>query len=347
MISLSKPLKSIFCILGLLGMVLILGGCGQTRVQADRDRSGTMLLPSGPAAEPKVRKVGIVSAYGGPKESELNSAVARAVYQAGQTLRIQVMLIQHGDFANNREAMNFLVNNGCDLVIGLGQSQEEDLAEVAKANPEALFAGVDITAEAPNIASRLFREDEGAYLAGVLAGQVTKTNLVGFVGGANWPEINRMEKAYRAGVDYYAKLRGGTVPIQVYSSYIGLLDKAFNQPDKGKALAGTILDSGADVVFHAAGQSGEGVIQAAAERNVFAIGSGYDQTQRYPGTVVASPVKNYQGAIYQLLADLTTGKLKPGTTTVGVKEKGVSLMWSQVITNPQWQMTVSQAAYQL
>lgn len=329
----------------LLVLLLALAGCGKSTRQTDQDISGTMLLPQ-PATSTKLLRVGVVSAYGGTGEKAINTAVEQAVYQAGPKLGVKTILLRHGDFANNREAMDFLINNGCNLVLGLGQSQEEDVAAEAKANPDVLFGGLDIDIQANNVVSKLFQEDEAAYLAGVLAAQATKTKIVAFAGGANWPEINRMEKAFRAGVDYINKQQGLSQPIQVKAGYVGLLDKAFNQPDKGKALGLSLIDGGADVVFHEAGLSGEGVIQAAAERKVFAIGSGYDQSKQYPYVVLASTVKNYQPVIYQMLVDLTKGKLKPGTTTAGIKEKGVALTWSPMLLNPQWVATVNQAAYQ-
>lgn len=326
-------------------VIFALTGCGKSQSQTQKDRYGTMLLPQ-TVATTKVWRVGVVSAYGGAGELAINTAVEQAVYRAGQNLGVKTMLLKHGDFANNREAMEYLINNGCDLILGLGQSQEEDMAAEAKANPDVLFGGVDINIQASNVISQLFREDEAAYLAGVLAAQATRTKVVAFVGGANWPEINSQEKAFRAGVDYISKQQGLTQPIQVKAGYVGLLDKAFNQPEKGKALALSLIDGGADVVFHVAGQSGEGAIQAAAERKVYAIGSGYDQTKEYPYVVLASTVKNYQPVIYQMLTELTKGKLKPGTTISGIKAKGVALTWSPMLLNPQWVTTVNQAAYQ-
>ncbi|MFZ3171270.1 MAG: BMP family ABC transporter substrate-binding protein [Carboxydocellales bacterium] len=314
----------IVIIIGLL-FTLISSGC----LAKQQKQVGKSVYKS---STEKVARVGVVLASGGPKEQLLNQSVGAALKRAGEAFGTEYLVLEHGELASAREAMNYLANNGYHLILGLSSAQTNDLVETAKEFPDLLFAMLDEEIQGPNIVAVTFREEESAFLAGALAALLTKTNIVAFIGGADVPAINRQEKGYKAGVDYVNKLEQRNIPVQVKADYAGMFAKAFKDPDKGKAMALADIDYGADIIFQAAGNTGDGVLAAAAERGIKAIGSGPNQNVLFPGTVLTSTMKIMDQGIYQILEDFTTDNLKSGKRSLGIKQGAVDLIDLKSIT---------------
>jgi basic membrane protein A len=279
-----------------------------------------------------VARVGVVLASGGSEEQLLNQSVRAALKRAGEVLETDYLVLEHGELASDREAMNYLANNGYHLILGLSSAQTNDLVETAKEFPDLLFAMLDEDIQGHNIVAVTFREEESAFLAGALAALLTKTNIVAFIGGADVPAINRQEKGFKTGVDYVNKLEQRKIPVHVKADYAGMFAKAFMDPDKGKAMALADIDYGADIIFQAAGNTGDGVLAAAAERGIKAIGSGTNQNVLFPGIVLTSTVKIMDQSIYQVLEDYATDQLKPGTRSLGIKQGAVDIIDLKSIT---------------
>lgn len=313
----------------ILFLVPFFGGCA-----AENPKS--VGKPELQISSAKANRVGVALGSGGPKEQMVNQSILAALKLAGETRGTDYLIIEPGELASDRDALNYLANNGCKLIIGVGPAQKGSLEETASEYPDLLFAMIDEDVQGPNVITVTFREEESAFLAGSLAALMTKSNIVAFIGGADVPIINRQEKAYKAGVDYINKLEQRAIPVQVKSDYAGMFAKAFKDPDKGKAMAMTDIDGGADIIFQVAGNTGDGVMAAAAERGVKAIGSGSNQNVLYPGSVLTSTVKIMDQGIYKLLQDLSAGQLKPGQRSLGIKQGAVGLVELRVVTPEEY-----------
>jgi basic membrane protein A and related proteins len=223
--------------------------------------------------------------------------------------------------------LQLLVDQGVGLTIGVGFMLENAVETVARRNPDAKFLLIDsplVSAEGrpytlPNVRTVVFREEEGSFLVGALAGLVTKSGKVGFVGGMEVPLIKRFEAGFRAGV-------AATHPqAQVLVNYTG----SFDNVSAGKQVGQDLVRKGADVLYHAAGSDGLGVIQAvrearAAGQPVFAIGVDSDQSHVAPEAVLTSMVKRVDLAVYEAARDLTRGTLEGGDVVLGLAEGGVT-----------------------
>ena len=230
------------------------------------------------------------------------------------------------DYTTN---LNQLVRQKFDLVYGVGFTMEEAIKEVASQNPDTKFAIIDAIVEADNVASIMFKENEGSFLVGVIAGMQSKSNKVGFVGGMENELIKRFETGFIAGV----KTVNPNADVQV--KYTG----SFSDASLGKATAEAMYKSGIDVIYHAAGNSGNGIFTEAKnikknnpKKDVWVIGVDKDQANEgeIAGTdmnvTLTSMVKRVDMAVQQVSADAKDGKF-PGGKTVefGLKEEGVDI----------------------
>lgn len=206
---------------------------------------------------------------------------------------------------------------------GIGFDLGDAIKKVATENPNANLAIIDSVVEAPNVASVTFSENEGSFLVGVVAGLTTKTNKVAFIGGLESPVIKRFEAGFKAGV------AAVNPSAKVTPTYAGGYDK----PDVGKSLAATLYNDGNDIIFPAAGQTGNGVFNEAKARNkaggtkVWVIGVDKDQSIEFGTDVtLTSMIKRVDEAVLKVSKEVIDGTFKGGTTTVlGLKDNGVGI----------------------
>ncbi len=223
--------------------------------------------------------------------------------------------------------LQLLADQGAKLVIGTGFMLENAIETIARRNPGTSFLLIDSPVldaggtpiSLPNVRTVIFREEEGSFLVGALAGLVSKSGTIGFVGGMEIPLIKKFEVGFRAGVQ--TTRRGASL----LSAYTGTFDNVAH----GKQVAQDLIAKGADVVFHAAGSDGLGVIQAvkearAAGKQVFAIGVDSDQSHVAPEAVLTSMVKRVDLAVYKAVRDLVENRFNAGDVTLGLKEGGVT-----------------------
>ena len=169
----------------------------------------------------------------------------------------------------------------------------------------------------------MFEEHEGAYVIGVIAALTSKTGKVGFVGGMDIPLIRRFEMGYEAGAKKI------NPDISVLANYVGITSEAWNNPPKGKELAMSQYDAGADVIFAAAGASGLGVFDAAEDKKKFAIGVDANQDWTKPGLILTSMLKRVDEAVFTAIADAQKGKFTGGLKRFGLANKGVDYSFDQ------------------
>jgi basic membrane protein A len=211
----------------------------------------------------------------------------------------------------------FALEQGYDAVIGAGFNYAGPFAALAPAYPDVRFILIDAVVEAANVESILFREEQGSYLVGVLAGLFSDAGHIGFVGGWDAPIIRKF------GCGFIQGALSVRPDITVDVAMIGQTPEAFFQADEGERLAGALFDAGADVVYHAAGRSGDGVIRAALGHDAFAIGVDINQNGEAPGHVLTSMLKRVDIAVFSSLQRMARGTWSPGLTVLGLSEEGV------------------------
>ncbi len=287
---------------------------------------GAALAPARPARGLGRRvHVGLVFDVGGRGDRSFNDAAARGLDRAAAELGAEVETIEPGDGADRETALRQLAAGGADLVIGVGFIFSNDLDRLAADFPGVRFAGVDYAptpgrAIAPNLLALTFREHEAAFVVGAIAGLVSRSHTVGFVGGMKIPLIRKFEAGYAAGVHHVCPA------CAVLAVYAGTEPKAFADPTRGRDLASAQYDRGADVIFHAAGKTGDGVFAAARERHALAIGVDSDQYDQAPCCVVASMVKRVDVAVFDAVRAVLEGTFAGGVRELGLADDGVGFV---------------------
>jgi basic membrane protein A and related proteins len=308
-------LWSLLCVICLLALALAGAAC-QQNVRSEQDRN-------------KVH-VGIVFDIGGKDDRSFNAAAWEGVKRAAKDFPIVLRDVEPGNPTSIEPAMRAFAERGYDLIIGVGFAQAPIMEVVARDYPNAQFAIVDGVSQLPNVASLVFKEHEGSYLVGMLAARTSRTGVLGFIGGMDIPLIHRFATGYEEGA------RAVNPNIRVITNYVGVTDGAWNNPGKGKELALSQLDRGADVIFTAAGNSGLGAFDAVEQFGLkdgraqrFVIGVDSNQNGVKPGFVLTSMVKRVDNAVYQIVKDRLDGKFQGGLHVYGLDRDGVAYSLDQ------------------
>ncbi|CAN5391529.1 BMP family ABC transporter substrate-binding protein [soil metagenome] len=285
----------------------LLFGCGT------KDAS-TSSTGGGPG--PSSLKVGIVFDSGGRGDKSFNDSAWMGVEKAQKELGIEVKTIDSKTAKDYEGNLAGMADAGMDVIVAVGVSQGDALKVVAAKYPTIKFGLVDGSLDLQNVRGLTFKEEQGSYLAGYLAALVSKTKKIGFVGGMNMPLIKKFEVGYSAGAKA-ADPKVQFLPAKYTESW--------DDVSLGKAAALVLFNGGADIVYHAAGRCGIGVIDAAAETNHFAIGVDGDQDGVKPGNVLTSMVKHVDVGVFDLIKDVKDGKFTPGAKVYDLKSGGVGL----------------------
>lgn len=301
----------------LVAASLVVSSCG-TRTEAKKDC--------------KI-KVGIVFDIGGKNDRSFNAAAWEGVKRAEKDLPICLYDVEPGNPTSIEPAMRAFAEKNFDLIIGVGFAQSPIMQKVATDYPNINFAIVDGVifekdGKTPkkNVASLVFREHEGSYLVGMIAAEKSKTGVLGFVGGMDIPLIHRFATGYEEGA------KSVNPNVKVITNYVGVTDSAWNNPGKGKELALSQIEKGADVIFTAAGNSGLGAFDAVeqygrnanGEANKFVIGVDSNQNGVKPGFVLTSMVKRVDNAVYDAVKQVLEGNFKGGFNVFGLDKDGVA-----------------------
>lgn len=262
-------------------------------------------------------KVGLVLDKGGRDDKSFNSSAFEGFTRAKKDFGIPGKMVEATDDNSFEPMLQHMARKDFNLIISIGVSQAEAVKKVASRFPDKKFAIVDAEVDAPNVRSLLFQEHEGSYLVGALAALTSKTGKIGFIGGMDIPLIRRFEMGYQAGA------RAVNPKVQVSANYVGVTGDAWNNPAKGKALALSQYGSGVDVIFAAAGASGNGLFDAAEERKLFAIGCDSNQNWIKPGYVLTSMMKRVDVAVYDVISEFKDGKFTGGVKRYGLSNQGI------------------------
>jgi basic membrane protein A len=221
-----------------------------------------------------------------------------------------------GDTQGEQALRNF-ASRGFNPVIGVSFAWTSAIEKVATEFPDTKFVLIDSVVEKPNVRSVVFKEHEGSYLVGLLAGMASKTAKVGFVGGMDIPLIRRFACGYVQGA------KAANASTEVFQNMTGTTGAAWNDPVRGGELAKSQIDQGADVIYAAAGATGLGVLQTAADNGKLSVGVDSNQNHLHPGSVLTSMIKRVDLAVYNAMMDTKNGVFTPGIVALGVAEDGV------------------------
>jgi basic membrane protein A len=218
--------------------------------------------------------------------------------------------------AQREQALRRFAEAGANPVITMGFAMADPLSAVAPDYPDTKFVAIDVTwLDAPNIRQIGFAEHEGSYLVGMLAAMASKTGTVGFIGGMDIPLIRHFGCGYAQGV------KAVNPDATVLANMTGTTPSAWNDPVKGSELTKAQISQGADVVYAAAGGTGVGVLQTAADEGILSIGVDSNQNYLHPGKVLTSMLKRVDVAVYDAMkagTDLETGVFAWGLAQNGV-----------------------------
>jgi basic membrane protein A and related proteins len=309
----------------------ILAACGED--DKEKDTSNNNASSDSNSEESGDFSIAMVTDVGGVDDKSFNQSAWEGVQQFGADNGLSrgdggFDYLQSQSDADYNTNLNNLLRRDFDLVFGVGFMMGDAITEVASENPDNMLALIDSEVDAPNVANILFKEQEGAFLAGVVAASMSETGKIGFVGGVDIPVINRFHAGFVEG----AQAINPDIEIQV--NYTG----AFDDASKGKIAANAMYSSGVDIIFHAAGATGNGVFSEAKERkakdanaNVWVIGVDADQyaegqIDSSTNVTLTSMLKGVNNAVVDISTKAKNGEFPGGTTTVyGLAEDGVGL----------------------
>ncbi len=265
---------------------------------------------------------------GGRGDKSFNDAAYAGLERAQKELGVTFTTLETGEGSDREAQMRQLAAGGSQLVFGVGFLFSDDIYGLAQEFPKVKFACVDYTLKEgqvlpPNLVALEFKEQEGSFLVGALAGLVTRTGKVGFVGGMEIPLIKKFEAGYRAGA------KAANPKVEVLVKYAGTTGTAFKDPTKGKELGLAEYNQGADIIFHASGSTGLGVFEAAREKGKgnYAIGVDADQQAEAPGFILTSMVKHVETSVFDTILELKEGRWQGGVREFGLKEDGVGWVY--------------------
>ena len=276
-------------------------------------------------------KAAMVTDVGGLGDKSFNDMSYEGLLRAEQELGVEIQALESNEIADYEPNIDQLANAGFSVIFTVGFLMTDTTTAKAPEYPDVVFGGIDQFFEAPveNQVGLLFKENEAAYLAGVVAGlatldsglddRINDQNVIGFIGGMDIPPVEKFEVGFIAGA------RSVNPDVQVISLYAG----SFDDQAKGKELALSAIDQGADVVFAAAGLTGLGSITACQERGALFIGVDADQFETVPGSgdvMLTSAIKRVDTAVFETIKAAVEGTFVGAENReFGLAEDGVGL----------------------
>lgn len=297
-------------------MTLSLAACGGSKDKEEKTSD------SGTSDKKSDYSVAMITDTGGINDQSFNQSAWEGLQELSEETGADVNYIeskQASDFVTNLERLG---DSGATLLWGIGYACADAVLEAADSNPDLQYAVVDNSYEETpdNVTGVMFRAQEPSFMVGYVAGKTTESNKVGFVGGISSGLIDQFQYGYEAGVQYAAKELGKDIEVSVQYA------ESFSDAAKGKAIASKMYSDGCDVVYHAAGGSGTGVIEAAKEAGKWVIGVDRDQAYLAPDNVLTSALKLVGKAVKEVSLEAMNGEEIGGQTlTFGLEEECVGI----------------------
>lgn len=311
-------LKKTFKVLALLlGVTSIIVGCGANNSSA---------LKKADIIEKQVYNFALVKDDFSNEENYFADSAVEGLERIKKEYSAEIEVFDTNSSEDYEKRLREAAQNN-DLTFASAFKFLESLNNVAKDYPDKNFAIVDTISDLPNVKSIDFKDEEGAFLMGIIAGNATKTNKVGFIGAIKEELIERFSSGFMAGLkvsneEAYKNIREGNLV-----QYIG----NFNDQKKASDIAKKMYDEGADIIFESAGEAGKGLFRAAKEKGKYAIGADIDWAERFPeyaNFILSSMIKNLDEAVYTTAKEVINSDFKAGPNNkmeVGLKDNGIEI----------------------
>lgn len=304
-------------VLAILMVLALLTGC-VTDAGATSTAAGTAASAEGgsvASGAPSLR-VAMVTSAGGLGDRSFNDSGWRGFQQAEEELGVEIKVVEPESISDYQSTLTATAEGGYDFIMVLGNDWGETVSNVAPKYPDVLFGGINIDVELDNVCVAIFSDFEAGFLAGALAGNMTQTNTIGYLGGRDVPAIQRFYVGYEEGARYV------NPDINVLVSYVG----AFDDPGLGKEYSVQLIAQKADVIYHGAGKSGEGLFDAIkdAPEGYYAIGCDSDQDYIVEGRVLASTLKRVDVAAYTMIKEVLDNQFQSGKVVYNIANGGIS-----------------------
>lgn len=267
----------------------------------------------------------MVTDEAGLGDQGFNDAAWEGMTKSKEDFGAEIKVVESREQAQYVPNFSTLAEQGEDLIVAVGFLLRDAMDEVAPQFPDTHFALIDTCVDHPNVACIQFKEEEGSFLVGAIAGLMTETNRVGFVGGRDSDLLKKFESGYIAGV------KTTNPNAEVIVSYTG----TFADPPLGKEMANAQYDQGADIVYEVAGLTGTGVIDAGKERGLYVIAVDRDKNYLAPETVITSMLKDVGEGVYLTGKMVAEGRFVGGEYRYGVKEGGIGFATTGGLLRPE------------
>lgn len=291
--------KFVAAILTLTCMLGLLAGCGDSQANdASAQPDSMALLLSGPA-----------------NDQGWNAVAVGGLEAAAEKFGLETTIMENVQIADMESAYRQLAADGYDIIIGHGYQFGEPAAKVSAEFPDQYFLATESASEAENMASYVMACEQGAYIMGLLSASMSESKVIGVVGGFEQPSITKELEAF--------KLAAKTVDpeIQVLEVYIN----SFVDTNLGYEAAMTMINQGADVVYHVANQAGNGVLKACEEKDILCCGNSFDQNSIAPNHVLASTIYNMDQVMITAVGSILDGSFEGGVYNLGMDKNVVEI----------------------
>ena len=262
-------------------------------------------------------KIGVIYDSGGKFDKSFNELAFRTAERVQNELGWDMLEFEAANNTQIEQGMRKVADRGATLIVAMGFAQADAVAAIAPQYPDVNFVAVDVCwvdDPAGNIYQACYLEHEGSFLVGMIAAMASKTGTVGFVGGMDIPLIRKFQGGYEQGAKYVNS------NIEVLANMTGTTPEAWNNPTKGAELTKAQIDQGADVVYQAAGGTGIGVLQAAADAGIYGIGVDTNQNWMHPGSMLTSMLKRLDLTIFAQAEKTVAGTFEPGIHFLGLAD---------------------------
>ena len=293
-------------------------GCGSTEDSDKKKAAGNDNITEEKEDKSKAAdvKVALICSSSGLGDNSFNDAAWEGFNKAEKEFGVEIKVVEPSEVADYLTSASTLAEAGYQMIFATGNDWGDTLTEVASLYPETYFVGLNVDAEGDNVAVAQTADNEIGYLAGALAAMMSQNHSVGFLGGKDVPSQERFKVGYSEGAAYVNK------ECEVLATYVG----AFNDPTTGKEYALEMINQGADVIFHTAGQSGQGLFEAVRENDtVYAIGVDSNQDAQVEGKVLTSAMKRLDTISYDMIEKVIHGKFETGKVIYNLENEGVGL----------------------
>lgn len=259
--------------------------------------------------------IGIILGSGGLGDKSFNDSAYQGLLESQKKLNIRFETVNYSGKQADLDALRLFAKNNYDLIIGVAFENMQNIKTAAEEFPKVKFAAIDFELTGDNVASIVYREQEGDFIMGALAAMITRSQKVGVIGGMDIPAIRRIITGFKQGAAFQDS------SVQVFTEMAG----TFSDPQVGLNLALAMYSQGIDVIHNAASKTGLGIIQAAQQTSNWTTGTSGDQRYLAPGNMIGNRLKRIDTAVQLVIEEVSQDTFKGGVRSLGLKENGLAL----------------------